>query len=117
MHEPVIPAENTRCRRCGGLLEMSVDPDQMVCPPQEVGVWDGVTVGVLVGVRVGVVVGRGDGTVGSLAISGSESSHPTAATIRRTNSPTMMPRVVTPVRCLNCKALGAKPGGIDIPLT
>ena len=36
MHEPVIPAENTRCRRCGGLLEMRVDPDQMVCPPQDI---------------------------------------------------------------------------------
>ena len=36
MHEPVIPAENTRCHRCGGLLEMRVDPDQMVCPPQDI---------------------------------------------------------------------------------
>ena len=29
-------ARNTRCRRCGGLLEMRVDPDQMVCPPQDI---------------------------------------------------------------------------------
>ena len=36
MHEPVIPAENTRCHRCGGLLEMRVDPDHMVCPPQDI---------------------------------------------------------------------------------
>ena len=36
MHEPVIPAENTRCHRCGGLLEMRVDPDQMVRPPQDI---------------------------------------------------------------------------------
>ena len=36
MHEPVIPARNTRCHRCGGLLEMRVDPDQIVCPPQDI---------------------------------------------------------------------------------
>ena len=36
MHEPVIPAESTRCRRCGGLLEMREDPDQIVCPPQNI---------------------------------------------------------------------------------
>ena len=29
-------ARNTRCHRCGGLLEMRVDPDQMVCPPQDI---------------------------------------------------------------------------------
>ena len=89
----------------------------------EVGVWNGVTVGVLVGVRVGVVgmcvaviVGLRDETVGSLAILGSESSHPAAATIRRTNSPPMMPRVRTPFRHLNCEARSAKPDGMDIPL-
>ena len=36
MHESVTSARNTRCRRCGGLLEMRVDPDQIVCPPQEI---------------------------------------------------------------------------------
>ena len=29
-------ARNTRCRICGGLLEMRVDPDQIVCPPQDI---------------------------------------------------------------------------------
>ena len=36
MHEPVIQAENTRCRRCGGLLEMREDPDRIVCPPKDI---------------------------------------------------------------------------------
>ena len=27
---------NTRCRRCGGLLEMRGDPDRIVCPPQDI---------------------------------------------------------------------------------
>ena len=34
--EPIIPTDNTRCHRCGGLLEMRVDPDQIVCPPQDI---------------------------------------------------------------------------------
>ena len=29
-------ARNTRCRRCGGLLEMREDPDQIVCPPRDI---------------------------------------------------------------------------------
>ena len=29
-------ARNTRCRRCGGLLEMRGDPDRIVCPPQDI---------------------------------------------------------------------------------
>ena len=68
-----------------------------------------VGVGVLAGARVGALVGAGAavaagprcGIVGSPVVSGSESSHATAATISRTNSPPMMPRVETPIRCLN----------------
>ena len=51
---------------------MSVD----VGVPVGVGGWVGASVGVLVGAGVAVAVGSRDGTVGSLAISGSESSHP-----------------------------------------
>ena len=29
-------ARNTRCRRCGGLLEMRGDTDRIVCPPQDI---------------------------------------------------------------------------------
>ena len=29
-------ARNTRCRRCGGLLEMREDPDRIVCPPRDI---------------------------------------------------------------------------------
>ena len=29
-------ARNTRCRICGGLLEMREDPDQIVCPPRDI---------------------------------------------------------------------------------
>ena len=66
-----------------------------------VGRGDGDGVGVLEGVGVGVPVDPIDVTVGSSVVLGSGSLQATAATIRRTDSPPMMPRVVTPVRCLN----------------
>ena len=58
-------------------------------------------VGVLVGAGVAVAVGSRGGTVGSPVVSVSGLSQATAATIRRANSPAMMPMVETPVRCLN----------------
>ena len=51
--------------------------------------------------RETVVVGPWDVTVGPLAISGAESSHPAAATIRRANTSPMTLMVKTPIRCLN----------------
>ena len=30
------PDRKTRCHRCGGLLEIRVDPDQIVCPPRDI---------------------------------------------------------------------------------
>ena len=73
-----------------------------------------VGVGAPVGVRVGMSVGVGTGVdvgvcvlvgmrvfVGSEVAVGCGSSHATAATISRTNSPPKMPRVETPIRCLN----------------
>ena len=73
-----------------------------------------VGVGAPVGVRVGVSVGVGTGVdvgvcvlvgvrvfVGSGAAVDCGSSHATAATVSRTNSPPKMPRVETPIRCLN----------------
>lgn len=73
--------------------------------PIGVGGWVGANVGVLVGVGVSVAVRSIGGTVGSSVALGSELSHPTAVTIRRTNNPPIMPRVEAPIRCLSANLL------------